>query len=277
MERQASPFCPLEKFVSNGNNYDVNGMRNSSSSYSLSCRVCCWGGTVGHRVITTNDDVITWMASSTREFLHFVSANVQIIKRGWPHCAINESPFSPLHYTAPNNFLVGSQRLKLVPPLKIFGPSIHPRPINCPERRWRPAVDLLTVAQKANTRIYLIQSVIYVPYNNTDPITVITHLPTLKKLFQHFLQRKYLGHAKVRRQVNQLKFSFSRNGEKKSSPRCRFCLNSDETVEHFIEQDRKKFQHNSLKINKSWPLWKSFVHFIISSRLLSYSCVSQMS
>ena len=106
MERQASPFCPLEKFVSNGNNYDVNGMRNSSSSYSLSCRVCCWGGTVGHRVITTNDDVITWMASSTREFLHFVSANVQIIKRGWPHCAINESPFSRCTTPHPITFLL---------------------------------------------------------------------------------------------------------------------------------------------------------------------------
>ena len=81
---------------------------------------------------------------------------------------------------------------------------------------------------------------------------------------------------------------------KTSSPRCRFCLNSNVTVDHFIfwcpffDQDRKIFKHSSLKITKSWsptlilipqsaPLWKSFVHFIISSRSLSYSCVSQMS
>ena len=81
---------------------------------------------------------------------------------------------------------------------------------------------------------------------------------------------------------------------KTSSPRCRFCLNSNVTVDHFIfwcpffDQDRKIFKHSSLKITKSWsptlilipqsaPLWKSFVHFIISSRSLSYSRVSQMS
>ena len=82
--------------------------------------------------------------------------------------------------------------------------------------------------------------------------------------------------------------------KKTSSPRCRFCLNSNETVEHFIfscpffDQDRKKFKDSSLKITKSWPptpslipqsapLWNSFVNFILSSRRLSYSCVSQMS
>ena len=82
--------------------------------------------------------------------------------------------------------------------------------------------------------------------------------------------------------------------KKTSSPRCRFCLNSNETVEHFIfscpffDQDRKKFKDSSLKITKSWPptpslipqsapLWNSFVNFILSSKRLSYSCVSQMS
>jgi ribonuclease HI len=82
--------------------------------------------------------------------------------------------------------------------------------------------------------------------------------------------------------------------KKTSSPRCRFCLTNDETIDHFLfccpffDQDRKNFRQNSLKITKSWPpipslipqsapLWKSFVNFIISSRRLSYSCVSQMS
>ena len=75
--------------------------------------------------------------------------------------------------------------------------------------------------------------------------------------------------------------AFLYNIKKTSSPRCRFCLNNNETVEHFtfccpfFDQDRQILKPSSLKITKSWPptpslipqsspLWKSFVHFIIS-------------
>ena len=73
--------------------------------------------------------------------------------------------------------------------------------------------------------------------------------------------------------------------KKVSSPRCHFCLNCDETVENFfIFLIITEPSSNCVKMAKTWPpslvpksglLWKTFVHFVLSSKRLSFSCVSQ--
>ncbi len=108
-----------------------------------------------------------------------------------------------------------------------------------------------------------------------------TFFPSLSSL-------KNLNNTSPRQIMQLISGHWSLNGflhkmKQTSSPRCRFCLNSDETVEHFIffcpyfDQHRNIFKHLCLKITKSWPptpslipqstpLWRSFINFIVSSK-----------